>query len=271
MQAPTDASRTTLDSGYPRALEHLPADHAVGGRYVVRFARDLEDLTAVQRLRYEVFNLELEEGLEESHLTGLDRDVYDPQCHHLIIAVKDTGEVVGTYRLQNQSMAQAGAGWYTASEFDLSGLPLEIQQTAVEIGRACVARDHRNGRVLNLLWRGLAMYLLHNHRRYLFGCCSLTSQDPHVARQTYDFLASGSFVHPAIRLQPLPGFECYAQDFVASPNVSVKLPPLFASYLKLHAKVTGAPALDRQFKTIDFLVLLDIADLDLKTYGFYFR
>jgi putative hemolysin len=183
---------------------------------------------------------------------------------------RDSGAVVGTYRVQTRTMAEAGAGWYTAGEFDLSAIPDEILNTAAETGRACVAREHRNGRVLNLLWKGLAAYLAHNHKRFLFGCCSLTSQDPNVARSTWELLSSGSFVHPRLRTDPLPGFECYPEDFKGDPNVSVKLPPLFASYLKLNAKITGEPALDRQFKTIDFLCLLDIGDLDLKTYRAYF-
>lgn len=267
MQTQPDSPRLVT---YPPMPEVLPPDSSTGGRYLVRYARSAEDLRAVQRLRYEVFNLELDEGLDESHVTGLDQDGFDAHCHHLVVALKETDEIVGTYRLQTLSMAEQGIGWYTASEFDLTGLPPEVQGAAVEAGRACVAKDHRNGRVLTLLWRGLAMYLTHNHKRFMFGCCSLTSQDPHVARQTYDFLASGSFVHPTIKTAPLPEFECYPKGFTPDPNVAVEMPPLFAGYLKLNAKVTSEPAIDREFKTIDFLVLLDIADLDLKAYGFYF-
>jgi putative hemolysin len=91
-----------------------------------------------------------------------------------------------------------------------------------------------------------------------------------VARNTFDLLAAGSFLHPTIRVAPLPGFACYDQRFVADPNVTVKLPSLFASYLKLKAKITGDPAIDRQFKTIDYLTLLDVADLDPKTYRSFF-
>jgi putative hemolysin len=39
------------------------------------------------------------------------------------------------------------------------------------------------------------------------------------------------------------------------------VPPLFASYLRIGTKIAGEPALDRQFKTIDFLAILDLADL----------
>jgi putative hemolysin len=250
---------------YPGATDQLPGAEVRGGRYLVRFARSPEDLTAIQKLRFEVFKL------DASYITGLDQDDFDPWCHHLMVIERESGEVVGTYRVQTRAMAEAGIGWYTAGEFDLSTLPDEILWAAVETGRASVARDHRNGRVLNLLWRGLAAYLTHNHKRFLFGCCSLTSQDPNMARQTWDSLASGSFVHPKLKTAPLPGFECYTEDFEPDPNVTVKLPALFTSYLKLNAKIVGEPAIDRQFKTIDFLTLLDIGDLNLKAYRFYFK
>jgi putative hemolysin len=255
---------------YPRTRSALPEVEIAGGRYLARFARDAADVEAIQRLRFEVFNLELREGLDASFLTGLDQDEFDPHCHHLMVVQRSDRAVVGTYRLQTSDMAAAGAGLYTAGEFDLSSMPAAVLDASVETGRACVAREHRNGRVLNLLWRGLATYLKHNHRRYIFGCCSLTSQDPHLARQTWDFLSAGSFVHPTIRVRPLPAFECYGPDFVPDPNVTVKLPPLFASYLKLKARIAGEPALDRAFKTIDFLTLIDVADLEPKTYRSFF-
>jgi putative hemolysin len=180
-------------------------------------------------------------------------------------------EVVGTYRVQTREMAEeGGAGWYTAGEYDLSELPAWLLDAAVETGRACVAKEHRNGRVLNHLWKGLAAYLLHNRKRYLFGCCSLTSQDPHVAKSTHDFLASGDFVRHDLRVRTRPAYRCYEPGFAADVDTSVRLPPLFASYLKLGSKILGEPALDREFKTIDFLALLDVADLDAHVHRTFF-
>lgn len=270
MEGPPLRSVAAGDRLYPRALASLPDDEIPGGSYRLRFARERAELEAIQRLRFEVFNLELGEGLASSFESGLDRDLYDEGCHHLLVSTRDTGEVVGTYRMQTLEMAEANHGLYTAGEFDLAHLPREVLLDSVETGRACVAREHRNGRVLTLLWKGLALYMLWNRRRYLFGCCSLTSQDPHVARATYEFLRSGSFLHPTIQVPPLPHFVCYPPDFVPDPAVSVKLPALFAGYLKLGAKITGEPALDREFKTIDFLTLVDVQALDESTLRAFF-
>lgn len=256
---------------YPRSPAGLPADELAVGSYVSRFARTDEDLVAIQRLRFEVFNVELHEGLDESYATGLDRDPFDATCHHLMVLEQATGAVVGTYRLQTREMAEATpVGWYTASEYDLSQLPPWLLDAAVETGRACVAREHRNGRVLQHLWRGLASYLAWNHKRFLFGCCSLTSQSPDVGKATHELLAAGGFLRSDLVVRTRPEFRCYPDGFEAALDTTVKLPALFAGYLKLGAKVVGEPALDRAFKTIDFLALLDVQDLDAHAYRTFF-
>jgi putative hemolysin len=269
----TEVPSTRLAAGPrvdPASRERVPPLDLRGGSYATRFAAGEADLRAIQRLRFEVFNLELDEGLDESYATGLDQDAYDAACHHLLVEHEPSGATVGTYRLQTRDMAVRGAGWYTASEFDLSRLPEGFFDAAVEAGRACVAREHRNGRVLNHLWRGIAAYLVHHRKRHLFGCCSLTSQDPHVAKATLELLRSGGFVRDDLRVDVLPEYRCYEPGFVAELDTAVALPPLFASYLKLGAKIVGEPALDRRFKTIDFLALLDVADLDPHAYRTFF-
>ena len=45
--------------------------------YSIRFAKTKEEILAALRLRFEVFNLELNEGLASSHATGLDEDEFD--------------------------------------------------------------------------------------------------------------------------------------------------------------------------------------------------
>ena len=254
---------------YPTTPECLPVGRLHAGRYVVRFATSVEDLDAIQRLRFEVFNLELGEGLDSAFDSGRDHDELDPLVHHLLIATAE-GEVVGTYRLQTAAMAASQRGFYSAGEYDLGTMPGEFIAEAVEVGRACVAKGHRNGRVLNLLWRGLAMYLIHNRKRYLFGCCSLTSQEPALGIATWRMLSAGGSMHPDIMVAALPAFECQADDAAVEQQVPY-IPPLFQSYLTLGAKVCSAPALDRTFKTIDFLVALDVTALDEHSYRFFFR
>src|SRR5207249_12071150 len=126
-------------------------------------------------LRFIVFNLELNEGLESAYATGYDTDEFDKTCDHLIVEHHPSRQVVGTYRLQTGRVAARNLGYYSAREFDFS--PYEpIRDSMVELGRASIHRNYRSFEVLTLLWRGIAMYATEREARYLIGCSSLTSQ-----------------------------------------------------------------------------------------------
>lgn len=261
-------------AAYPVFPECLPGTIVDGGKYTVRFASTREELDAVQRLRFEVFNVEMGEGLEESYETGRDRDRFDAVCHHLLVIDNASGAVVGTYRLQTHAMARSHVGFYSADEFDLDGLPAEVIEDAVEVGRASVAKPFRNRAVLFFLWKGLAAYMERNRKRYLFGCCSLTSQDAEEGRRVMQFLLRNGQVHPKFRTTPRPGWECYdsrLESMQCTGVDGVQLPQLFRLYLRYGAKVCGPPALDRFFKTIDYLVLLDVQALDDDMHSMFFE
>src|SRR6267154_62775 len=227
--------------------------------YRTRLARSTEDVRAAQSLRYEVFNLELNEGLEQSHATGLDEDPFDAVCDHLIVEHLPTGRIVGTYRLQSGLNAEAYRGYYCAQEFEFEMFePLRTQM--IELGRACVHGQHRNLVVLGLLWKGIADYAMLHGGRYLFGCSSITSQDPAVGASAYADLCRKHLAQPQWRTRPLAAYECSLSQLAAEP---VKIPKLLRAYLTLGANICGAPALDRQFKTIDFLTLLDLETMPL--------
>jgi len=255
-------------STYPVAAEGLPQEAFLASSYEVRFAKDRADLEAVLRLRFEVFNLELNEGLVESYVTGLDEDDLDERFHHLMILDRSTGAVVGTYRMQTPEMAAAWGGFYSAAEFDLAAIPRELLGRSIEVGRACVAMPHRNGRVLHLLWRGLAAYLSWNRKSALFGCCSLTSQDPALGIATLRHLEREGQLHETISVPVVADCACEVNEGATLP--APHIPALFATYLNLGAKACGPPAIDRRFRTIDFLVLLDVRDLQLSRFRSFF-
>ena len=139
---PATSGEPPFSTGYPVFPQALPASFPNESHYRLGFARTPAELEAVQKLRYEVFNLELGEGLDESHETGLDHDRFDPICHHLMIVDRKTDAVIGTYRMQTGEMALQHEGFYTADEFDLARMPEELRLNAVETGRACVHCRH---------------------------------------------------------------------------------------------------------------------------------
>jgi putative hemolysin len=169
-------------------------------------------------------------------------------------------------------MARAARGFYTATELDLSRLPEEILRVAVEAGRACIEREHRLKPVLFLLWKGLARYMQHNRRRWLFGPCSLTSQDPWDGKRALDLLAARGKLRADLTVTAQPGYECVweGEDPEPAKAAALELPPLFEMYLRYSGRVAGPPVVDREFKTIDFLVLFDIDELSDRAKRIFF-
>ncbi|MCB0279524.1 MAG: GNAT family N-acetyltransferase [Calditrichaeota bacterium] len=237
-------------------------------RYELRFVKNADELDQVLKLRYDVFNLELGEGLDSSVLTGRDEDEFDRVCHHLIVIYKDTQQVIGTYRMQTIEMASKG--FYSAAEFRIDQIPAEVLNLSVEVGRACIDAEHRNRGVLFLLWQGLAHYMMAMKKRYLFGCCSLTSQDPDEAKLLMDFLIEKGYGHPDFTIQPQEAFRCYQDGYQVQKMVEIKIPKLFQIYLNYNSMVCGPPAIDKEFKTIDYLVMMDIKKLDERSVKMFF-
>lgn len=226
-------------------------------RYRMRLANCPADIKAAQRLRFEVFNRELEEGLLESWNLELDQDRFDSGCDHLLVELADTGMIVGTYRLQTGDMAAANHGFYSAQEFDFDRFE-PYRGEIVELGRACVDIEHRKMSVINMLWRGIAEYANQRKARYLLGCSSLTSQNEALGSAMYARLATEFLAAENFRTNPLPAFRC---DDV-TPLAECPPPPrLLRAYLSIGARVCGPPAIDREFKTIDFLTLVDLRSL----------
>jgi putative hemolysin len=234
--------------------------------YRARLAVSDSDLDAAQRLRFEVFNMELSEGLAESWQTRRDTDRFDEACDHLLVEHAESGAIVGTYRLQTGAMAALHHGFYSAQEFDFA--PFERFSTEiVELGRACVHRDHRKMHVLNLLWRGIAEYARARKARYLIGCSSLTSVDPAVGNAMAQKLLPQFLAPEPFQTDPLPRYKLPP---TASLEGCEEPPRLLRAYIAVGAKICGAPALDREFGTIDFLTLLDLNALPAAMQNRYF-
>jgi len=218
----------------------------------MRIARTPEEIQSAQSLRFQVFNLELNEGLADSYATGLDADRFDAVCEHLIVEHVPSRQIVGTYRLQTGLSAAKNLGYYCAQEFHFEVFE-PFRDQIVELGRACVHRQHRNLFVLGLLWKGIAHYAREHGCRYLLGCSSLTSQ-----ASAYTELCRNHLADTQWRTNPLPSHECPLESMTEE---RVSIPKLLRGYLAVGAKISGPPALDQQFKTIDFLTILNLEAL----------
>jgi putative hemolysin len=199
-------------------------------------------------------------GARLSGPAGLDVDSFDPYCDHLLVRDLDTLKVVGTYRALPPHQAARIGRLYAESEFDVSRLT-HLRAKMVEVGRSCVHPDYRSGSVIMSLWAGLAAYMKHNGYETMLGCASVAMVDGgHYAANLYCSLRDSALTAPEYRAfahTPLPVDELQTGANVAPP-------PLVKGYLRLGAKICGAPAWDPDFNTADFLTLFRLSDINAR-------
>lgn len=228
------------------------------GGLIVGLARTDDELEAIQRLRYQVFTEEMNAVFPDG-ANGIDADRFDPWCEHLMVQEINTGRVVGTYRLLTPANAVKAGGYYSESEFDLSGLG-SLYSGLVEVGRSCTHADYRNGSVIMLLWTGIAQLVQHYGFRYVLGCASVSLRDDGVtAAEVWRAARKLMVQRPDVpRVTPLNRYPVEKLD----STLPARVPPLIKGYLKLGASICGDPAWDPDFNTADFPVLLDVETMD---------
>ena len=232
---------TVAHTGTAPNRTDLATDHT---RYSIRVA-DAAEIRAAQRLRYRVFADEVGAHLH-TPMRGLDIDAFDAWCDHLVVIDNTTGDVVGTYRMLPPGRTPR---LYADTEFDLSALS-GLRGRLVEAGRSCVDPAHRGGAVINLMWAGIARYLLLSGHRLLAGCASVPEAD---ADAVWAYVKDRHLAEPARRVAPLHPWR------VADVPADVKaVPPLLRGYLRLGAVIGGPPAHDADFGVADFHILLDL-------------
>jgi len=218
-------------------------------RLAVGFARTPGEIRDAQRLRYRIFAGEMGANLP-SRTPGIDHDIYDRYCEHLVVRDTGSGEVVGNYRILSPENAKQ-VGYYSENEFDLTRLQ-HLRPRLVEIGRSCVHPDYRNGATIALLWSGLAGYMTERGYDYLMGCASISMADGgHAAASLYNQL-SGNLGPLEYRVFP----RCPLPLAALKKDQPAEMPPLIKAYLRAGAWVCGEPAWDPDFNTADLPILM---------------
>ena len=215
------------------------------------------EILEAQKLRYRVFADEMGARLA-TRTPGVDRDIYDPFCEHLIVRDEAAGRIVGTYRILSPAAARKVGGYYSENEFDLTRLQ-HLRSRLVEIGCSCIDADYRSGAVIALLWSGLARYMQENGYDHLIGCASVSMADGgHTAASLYNRLREKHLApleYHVFPRYPLP---------IASlrSDLETEAPPLIKGYLRAGAWICGEPAWDPDFNTADLPILLSINKVD---------
>ncbi|MDB5847297.1 MAG: ornithine-acyl-ACP acyltransferase [Rhodoferax sp.] len=226
----------------------------------VSWAKHQDEVRQAQRLRYNVFAGEMGARLSTS-VPGHDVDLFDDYCEHLLVRDAVTREVVGTYRVLTPVQAKRVGGTYTDTEFDLTRLRL-LRPRMVELGRSCVHADYRQGGVIMALWGALAEFMVRNQLDAMVGCASIPML--HNGVVSGDAAAS---IWQQLRLTHLAPIEHHVLPRLPLPvdrldgSLPIDPPALIKGYLRLGAKILGAPAWDPDFNTADLPMLMRIGDM----------
>ncbi|HTJ97900.1 MAG TPA: GNAT family N-acyltransferase [Rhodocyclaceae bacterium] len=233
-------------------------------QYTVELTSNPDDILEAQRLRYRVFAEEMGARLNV-RTPGVDSDLYDAYCEHLIVRDNVAEKIVGTYRILTPEAAVRVGNYYSENEFDLTRLQ-HMRGKTVEVGRSCIDPDYRNGAIIALLWAKLAEYMLTNNYEYLIGCASIGMGDGgHNASNLFVQLIDDYIAPPEYRVfprHPLP-FEHLLT------GIKAEIPPLVKGYLRAGAFVCGEPAWDPDFNTADLFLLLPMERIS-KRYARHF-
>jgi len=247
----------------PRGLLHRPNQAPAAPQrhgIEVAWARHLDEVRAAQRLRFEIFAGEMGARLSTT-VPGHDVDLFDDYCEHLLVRDRASQEVVGTYRVLTPGQAKRIGSTYSDLEFDLTRLR-GLRERMVELGRSCVHPAHRQGGVIMALWGALAEFMVRNQLDTMIGCASIPMM--HNGVVSGDVAASiwrqvrqthlAPIEHQVWPRLPLPVDELDA-------SLDVEPPALIKGYLRLGARVLGAPAWDPDFNSADLPMLMRIADM----------
>jgi len=262
--------KAILRARYKKKIESFSAkiDIEINKKnYIIKTASNQDELEQVLTLRHQVF---LEELLHKKRFIEVDFDKFDLLCDHLMIINKSDSALIGTYRLNSSKF---GNNFYSATEFNIDSI-IELPGEKVELGRACVHPEFRNGMTIALLWKGLSEYMVSSESRFFFGCSSIKSMDYMLIVRIYKALEKTGHLVQLPNVKPIGKFKSKSlkklikshnlEQEMENPNLLDQLPPLLKSYIKAGAKIIGEPALDKNFQCFDFLTLLDFHNADQK-------
>jgi L-ornithine Nalpha-acyltransferase len=255
------------------------------GSLDVRLCRRRADVRLAQALRYDVFYREM--AAVPSALArhrGRDEDRYDAVCDHLLVfdtarapmaaARQQTEQVVGTYRVLRQDVAERRGGFYTQGEYDIQPLiEANPQLRFMELGRSCVRQPYRTKRTVELLWHALWGYARQHRIDVMIGCASFAGVDPAAHAMALSFLHHYRLAGPEWRVraherhyQPM---NLMPKDQIDAKAAIKALPPLIKAYLRLGAVIGDGAFIDRQFGTIDVFICLPVSLIDPRYFAHF--
>lgn len=225
--------------------------------YHVKTVENRAELKQVLALRRSVFHYEF---AKKWISLKSDQDEFDQIADHVAIFDRRAGRIAGVYRLIPTSAANR---FYSNTEFEIDGL-LTVPGLKIELSRACIHRDYRNGIVINLLWKGIAEYIKASGAEYLFGLSSINTTDVFEIARIHRYFERAGMVDLSHHVKARDGYRIEGFDAIRIPSENdgpIEVPSLFKTYLKAGAKICSQPVIDRDFNCADWLTMLNMNEM----------
>jgi len=251
----------------------------LAGDIELRLAENEDEIRAAQALRYRIFYEEMSaEPTAEMQRLRRDFDSFDDYCDHLLVIDRalpaGPRRVVGTYRLLRRAMAEKRGQFYSVDEYDIRQI-LAFPGEILELGRSCIEPAYRQRSIMQLMWRGIADYVMYHEIGLMFGCASLAGVDPKSHALALSYLHHHHLAPANLRPRALPSryvaMNMMARDQVDTRAALGQLPPLIKGYLRLGGFVGDGAVIDDQFHTTDVSVVVVTDRVTGKYYRHYTR
>lgn len=239
--------------------------------FIIKTVQSPQELEQILNLRNKVF---WEERLKIIQHPFDDLGEMDFDADHVILIDKKNNQVVGGYRLLCTKFCQESQ-FYSSLFFEIDEF-LKLDGIKVELSRACIHPDYRNGVSIALIWKGLGKYIHLTNSSYVWGFGSLDNTDKNMACKFWQHLKdkelwSNEYVFKEKDLDPNEGFFISEEELNKTMSEwencpLLELPPLLRSYLKAGSKTMALPQIDKKLNTTDFITVLDLSKISPRYY-----
>ena len=240
--------------------------HLENHRYIVRTTESTSERQQAFRLRSEVFSEDFNLG---GNFPDYDTDLYDSKAHILVVIEKKSQRIIGTYRLIEGLRSK---DFYSSSEFQIKKFLAMETGKKLELSRACIHPQHRNGAVILMLWRGIYSALNQLNADIMFGCSSISNIKKNHLVKIMGYLQENKHtIDNKWDVTPKSKFNCnqsllsHLYEINQPFSIADQVPPLLRAYLKIGAKVLSIPAYDKNFQCFDFFTILKVKEMNQAT------
>lgn len=229
-------------------------------KFIIKIASTNEELKELYHTRYKEMLCFYNSDLSEN--SGSDYSIYDEIAKNVIAIDTNTNKIVGSYRIVTTSDLNNTFGinsFVCENEYDISKLKQNNNQI-MELSRAFINQEYRNGSLLLLLWQFVFNYALENKMKYIIGDASFKSLDPLDFKEELSYLYYNYPIDDNLEIKskmPNSTMNFMKEEEIDVLKVKQSLPPLIKAYIKFGCCISKEYFIDEPFGSVDVFILVD--------------